>query len=203
VDKKAPAVALASPTATSYTLGQSVVASFACTDGGAGVATCTGTAPSASPIDTSTPGARTFTVDAIDGVANRTTASVTYNVGYGVCPVFVPHSCHRGGPLRIVLRLCDARGKNLSSPAIPLALTGFTRVGPLAADPGAQIVGPEPQELEGLGHGRTREGHFVYLRHLRAYALWLRTRGLDRGQWRIDFTAGSDPTTHSLLVRLH
>jgi microsomal dipeptidase-like Zn-dependent dipeptidase len=203
VDKKAPVVALSSPTSTGYTLGQSVVADYSCTDGGSGIVTCIGTAPNASPLDTSTPGAHAFTVDAIDGVANRATASVSYNVGYGVCPVFVPPWWHRGIPLGIVLRLCDAAGRNLSTAAVPLTLTGFTRIGPLASSASDAIVGPEPQEPEGLGHWRTREGQFVYLRRPRAYALWLRTRGLDRGQWRIDFKAGSDPTTHSLFVRLH
>ena len=202
VDKKAPSVTLTAPTATTYTLGRQVTASFACSDGGSGVVTCTGTAPNGSPIDTSAPGARAFTVDAIDGVANRATASVSYNVGYGVCPVFVPHWWPRGGPLGIVLRLCDATGRNLSTASVPLTLTGFTRMGPLAADAKAEVSGPEPPELEGLGRWRTREGQFTYLRRLRAYSLWLRTRGNDRGQWRIDFTAGSDPTTHSVFVRL-
>jgi hypothetical protein len=32
--------------------------------------------------------------------------------------------------------------------------------------------------------------------------MWLKTRGLARGQWRIDFTAQGDPTTPSLFVRL-
>ncbi len=204
VDKKAPAVALSSPTSTSYTLGQSVVASYSCTDDGSGIVTCIGTAPNASPLDTSTPGAHTFTVDAIDGVANRATASVSYNVGYGVCPLFVPRSWHRGLSLGILLRLCDATGRNLSAATLPLTLTGFTRVGPLTPlASAAMLLGPEPQEPEGLGHWRTREGQFVYLRLPRAYALWLRTRGQGRGKWRIDFTAGSDPTTHSLFVRLH
>jgi microsomal dipeptidase-like Zn-dependent dipeptidase len=202
IDKKAPSVTLTAPTATTYTIGRQVAASFLCSDGGSGVVTCTGTAPNGSPIDTSTPGARTFAVDATDGVANRAMASVSYNVGYGVCPVFVPHWWPRGGPLGIMLRLCDASGRNLSTASVPLTLTGFTRMGPLGADAGAQVVGPEPPEPEGLGRWRTRDGQFVYLRRPRAYALWLRTRGLDRGQWRIDFTAGSDPTTHSVLVRL-
>ena len=54
----------------------------------------------------------------------------------------------------------------------------------------------------GVGHGPWREGRFVYDRRLRAYSLWQRTRGWERGRWRVDFKAGDDPTTHSLFVRL-
>jgi hypothetical protein len=202
VDKKAPTVTLTSPTATTYTLGQNVVADFACTDGGSGLAACTGTVANATPVPTDTPGPRTFAVDAIDSVANRAMATVDYNVGYGVCPLFVPRWVHRGAPFVIVLRLCDASGRNLSSAAVPLTLTGFTRVGPLALESSAEGQSLEAKEPEGLGSWRRREGQFVYLRRPRVYAMWLKTRGLTRGQWRIDFTAGGDPTTHSLFVRL-
>jgi hypothetical protein len=202
IDKKPPTVTLTSPTATTYRLRQDVVANFACADGGSGVAACTGTVANASPVPTDTPGPRTFTVDAIDGVANRAMASVNYTVGYGVCPLFVPRWVHRGAPLAIVLRLCDASGRNLSSAAVPLTLKGFTRVGPLALESSAEARGPEAREPEGLGSWRRREGQFVYLRHPRAYGLWLKTRGLSRGQWRIDFTAAGDPTTHSVQVRV-
>ena len=202
IDKKAPAITIVSPTATTYAIRQRVVADYACTDGGSGVAACTGTRPDGAALDTQTPGTRSFAVDAADGVQNRASASVAYAVGYGVCPVFVPTWPWKAGiPLKVVLRLCDASRRNLSSPAIKLTLTGFTRVGPLAKEE-ASAETAFRESPDGVGHGPWREGRFVYDRRLRAYSLWQRTRGLERGRWRIDFTAGDDPTTHSLFVRL-
>ena len=49
---------------------------FVCSDGGVGVATCTGPAE----VDTSTAGPRTFTVTGTDAVANTTTVTHAYTV---------------------------------------------------------------------------------------------------------------------------
>ena len=76
--------------ANSYLLNQSVSASYSCTDDFSGLVRC-GThtyAPATtlntgnltSPIDTSTPGSKTFTVNAIDSAGNRSSASVSYQV---------------------------------------------------------------------------------------------------------------------------
>jgi hypothetical protein len=83
------------PTTTgSYTVGQSVMASYSCTDERSGVVKCgastfpytenllnTGTLTS--PVDTSSPGMKTFTVTAVDAAGNQSSASVTYNVVQG------------------------------------------------------------------------------------------------------------------------
>lgn len=82
VDRKGPSITVTSPTSTTYLLGQVVTASYACTDGGSGVATCSGTVPSGAPIDTSTAGLKTFTVNATDQVGNPSSTSVAYSVGY-------------------------------------------------------------------------------------------------------------------------
>lgn len=83
IDKKAPQISLLTPTATTYTIGQAVAASYSCTDGGSGVTSCSGTLPNGTNLDTSTVGSRTFGVNSADGVGNTASASVGYDVSYG------------------------------------------------------------------------------------------------------------------------
>jgi hypothetical protein len=99
----------------SFTRNQQVIASYTCDDGtGAGVASCVGTIPSGTAIDTSTLGTRTFTVTATDLVGNTTTVSRTYTVGYsfgGFAPPLksVPgvNTAKVNQALRIQFRLFD------------------------------------------------------------------------------------------------
>jgi dehydratase len=81
-DVAAPKITIATPVASSTVTRNSVVpASFTCDDGsGVGVASCVGTVANGSPIDTSTLGARTFTVTATDNEGKVGTKTVTYNV---------------------------------------------------------------------------------------------------------------------------
>jgi hypothetical protein len=83
-----------SPSSGSYLVGQTVTASYSCTDERSGVVTCgsftysaesapLSTGPLTSPVDTSTPGNKTFTVTAVDAAGNKSSASVGYVVtGY-------------------------------------------------------------------------------------------------------------------------
>ncbi len=77
--------------ANSYLLGQKVTATYSCTDDRSGIVTC-GTSTYApgttilntgnitSPVNTSTAGSQTFTVNALDAAGNPTSASVNYLV---------------------------------------------------------------------------------------------------------------------------
>jgi hypothetical protein len=82
VDKTAPSIRLSSPGDATYTVGQSVVADYGCTDesGGSGVASCSGPVASGAAIDTSAPGTFSFTVTGTDTAGNTTTATKTYTV---------------------------------------------------------------------------------------------------------------------------
>lgn len=81
VDRKAPSVSITSPAdGATYTVGASVTAAYSCGDGGSGSATCVGNVPAGSPVDTSTPGTRTFTVSAADAAGNVGTATTTSTV---------------------------------------------------------------------------------------------------------------------------
>jgi len=80
VDKKAPTIAIASPTVGgTYGLNAKVAASYACSDGGSGMTSCTGPVANGSLINTSK-GTKTFAVTAIDSVGNSATVNVTYSV---------------------------------------------------------------------------------------------------------------------------
>ena len=84
VDVTAPTVVMSSPLdAATYTPGQSVLASYSCDDevDGSGLASCSGTVASGSPIDTSTPGTGVFEVTATDNAGNATHLIRHYTVG--------------------------------------------------------------------------------------------------------------------------
>jgi hypothetical protein len=77
-----PSVSIASPSNGGvYGQGQVVHAAFGCSDAadGSGLASCTGTAPNGSPINT-TPGTHTFTASATDNAGQQSSQSVTYTV---------------------------------------------------------------------------------------------------------------------------
>jgi hypothetical protein len=96
VDTHPPVVASGptlSPAASAqgtYLVGQTVAASFSCTDALSGVTQCgsykyapgatNSTGVLTSPVDTSSPGSKTFTVQAVDAAGNQSSASVNYQV---------------------------------------------------------------------------------------------------------------------------
>ena len=63
-----------------FKLGQKVKANFKCADKQSGLASCVGTVPKGSPIDTSTVGDHTFSVTATDQAGNTRTVTTTYHV---------------------------------------------------------------------------------------------------------------------------
>jgi hypothetical protein len=82
-DLSAPAITITAPAdGATYTQGQSVAASYTCTepDGAGDIATCNGPVASGAPIDTSTAGAHTFTVTATDQAGNSTSQTANYAV---------------------------------------------------------------------------------------------------------------------------
>ena len=93
VDRAAPEITLTSPAdGAVYGLGDRVLADYSCADqpGGSGVATCEGTVAKGAPVDTSSFGSHTFTVNATDGAGNPATKSVTYSVVYDFDGFFWP-----------------------------------------------------------------------------------------------------------------
>ncbi len=81
IDRKPPTISIASPkNGAVVTQGSTVTAQYSCADGGSGVATCEGSAPSGSPLDTSNLGEHTLTVTSTDAVGNPSSEHVTYKV---------------------------------------------------------------------------------------------------------------------------
>ena len=81
-DTAPPTVTLNRPVnGNTYLVGNVVNASYTCSDAGSGIASCTGTVPSGTPINTSVPNtSATFTVNAVDKAGLTSTKTVTYRV---------------------------------------------------------------------------------------------------------------------------
>jgi hypothetical protein len=94
IDREDPAITLTTPSnGAVYTLGQVVNASYSCDDGlGSGIlaANCVGDVANGSPIDTSSIGGHTFTVNAEDNVGNTSSATHDYTVIYNFLGFFRP-----------------------------------------------------------------------------------------------------------------
>ena len=81
IDATAPTIDVTTPASNAVLRRGAVVrASYACTDAASGLASCVGTVPSGSALDTSTRGTLTFTVTARDAVGNARTVQRTYRV---------------------------------------------------------------------------------------------------------------------------
>ena len=183
VDKKAPSISITTPTTTTYLLHQAVPAAYACTDGGAGVATCAGPVAPGAHIDTASVGTKSFTVTATDAVSNTASQAIPYRVAYGVHPVAVVTST---GTVLTALQLRDAQHANVSSPSIPVRATSLdghpvTPVWPVSANV-----------------------RFLYAPHLGGtggYILVVRTTSLASGWHVLTVTAGADPSVHTIWFR--
>ena len=82
-DTTAPTASITSPSSgAQYAEGQTVAAAYSCADpdGASDVASCSGTVPVGHAIPTSSPGAKTFTVQATDRAGNHGSATVHYTV---------------------------------------------------------------------------------------------------------------------------
>jgi hypothetical protein len=90
-DTGLPTVSVSTPAASaSYAAGQAVAASYTCADSLSGVATCAGPVANGAAIDTSTAGAKTFTVSATDEAGNARAVTVAYTVTDTTPPAVTP-----------------------------------------------------------------------------------------------------------------
>jgi hypothetical protein len=80
-DTTPPAISITSPEdGTIINKGTKLLVGYACSDSGSGVASCEGSTPSGSTLDTSTPGEYTLSVAASDHVGNTASRTVHYTV---------------------------------------------------------------------------------------------------------------------------
>jgi hypothetical protein len=83
VDLLAPVIQIGTPGDHAvFTVGQRVAAAYSCAEelNGSGLATCSGPVANGAPIDTSSPGQKTFTVNASDKAGNVASLTRTYTV---------------------------------------------------------------------------------------------------------------------------
>ncbi|MDI6912105.1 carboxypeptidase regulatory-like domain-containing protein, partial [Nocardioides sp.] len=86
VDRKAPVVSFDRADGPSITKDAVATLGYTCTDGGSGLATCTGSQPSGQALDTSTTGDHSVTVATSDNLGNEHTATFHYTVTAGPTP---------------------------------------------------------------------------------------------------------------------
>jgi hypothetical protein len=186
-DATAPSIVVTAP-AGPYLLGQIVAANYSCSDGGSGVASCSGTVPNGASVNTAVVGANTFTVNATDQAGNSITSSASYTVAFNVCPLYDANLAKKSGSAYpIKLQLCDAVGQNLSSSSIVVHAVGVTQVSSNTA-----------AALDDTGNANP-DFDFRYDVVLGGYIFNLSTNGYLTGTYTLNFTAGSDPTVHSAL----
>lgn len=106
---------------------------------------------------------------------------------YDLCLLYDPAKSHRAGstvPIR--LRLCDASGANLSSPALVLHAVSLSRV-----DSSASSV------VEDAGEANA-DDDFRYDADLAGYIFNLSTGGLSSGTWKLVFSVAGGSTTYAV-----
>jgi len=195
VDKKPPTVSITTPANTSYLLNRAVTASYGCSDGGSGVASCTGTVNSGSRITTSTVGSKTFTVNATDKVGNAAVPqSVTYSVTYGLCLLYDPSRSVQGGStIPLKLQLCDASNSDVSNSSVVLHATSLVQIGTNSSG----VI-----QASGKANPDNDFRFDSTLGPTGGYIFNLSTKGLATGSYLLSFTAGSDPVAHTLTFQV-
>lgn len=136
---------------------------------------CAGTVPNGSLIDTSSVGAKTFTVTATDAAGLTVTQTVTYNVAYALCPR--SRAASGLGTVIFQISLCDANGMDVSARTV-----------------GVHIVGVSPAPAQPIASAQLT---FKYL-PFAGYIDFVTTKGWASGPYTMMFSAGGDPTVHSL-----
>lgn len=196
VDKKPPSINVSSPAAGgSYLLNQAVNASYSCADGGSGVATCSGKMASGSPIDMASVGSKTFTVNATDKVGNvAVPQSVSYSVAYAVCLLYDPtRAAQSGSTIPLKIQLCD--GNNADASISTVVVHGVSLV---------QVSTSASEVLQASGNANP-DNDFRFdstLGPTGGYIFNLSTKGLTTGTYVLSFTAGPDPTSHTLTFQV-
>jgi hypothetical protein len=163
-DRTAPTIMLIAPAdGGAYTLGEAVLAQYACEDqpGGSGVATCEGTVASGAALDTSSVGPHSFEVRTSDHAGNTATTTVTYSVVYDfrgfLWPVKNPPSTNRwkaGVPVPIRFALDGYHGARPEAAGYPLSVP----CGGGAAEAAAKVAKKRP-----VFHYQRRAGTYTLL----------------------------------------
>jgi len=195
LDTTPPTIVIQSPSpSATYSLNQAVAAAYSCSDSQSGVATCTGTVANGSNIDTTSPGVKTFTVNASDNAGNQSSSIVSYTVGYAICALYDQTAVHQAGStVPITLQLCDASGKDVSSSSIAVTAVGINQIS--TSTSGTPVASGNANPDNNFRYDSTlgTSGGYIYN---------LSTKGLSAGTWSLSFTVTGDPTAHALLLQI-
>jgi hypothetical protein len=143
VDTRPPAIHLSSPDeGATYVLGQQAAASFWCDDGyGSGLSSCKGDVADGAALDTSTIGARTFTVAASDRAGNTASATHGYSVVYDFAGFAAPAAAYptavavkAGEPVPLKFSLHGNQGADILAAGSPGWIPCGAFDGPTPAD---------------------------------------------------------------------
>jgi hypothetical protein len=182
LDNTGPTITITTPAnGTAYTVGQSLTASYGCTDAGSGLATCVGPVSSGSPLSTSSPGSFKFTVNATDNLENASMSTSSYTVSYRICLLYDPKKAlgTSNSTVSLRLQLCNAAGANLSSPAIVVTAVNVDGTGPPTFS------------------GSANAGNlFRYDPTIAGYVYNLSTKGVSSGSHVLNFLVQGDPNGH-------
>jgi hypothetical protein len=180
---------ITTPTAGTFLLGQRVISNYGCTDGGSGVAGCGGPAASGSVIDTTTPGAKTFTVTARDQAGNEGVQSVAYSVVYNIGVLYDQGKAKQSGStIPIKIQLLDAPGVNVSAAGVTVTAVGVSLLSNVALGPVDDSGNANPD-----GNFRFADGSYIFN---------FQTTGLGTGTYLLYFRCGADPTLHTVQFQV-
>jgi hypothetical protein len=120
-----------------------------------------------------------------DSSSNPSTSSIlTEVVEFNVCVLYdQSRSVHSGATIPIKLALCDINGNNVSSSRIVVHATQITSTSGFSSPPDDSGNANPGDDFRPTGFG---------------YIFNLSTKGLAAGTYALQFTAGSDPVTHSV-----
>lgn len=154
--------------------GTTITGCGAVTVSSTGRATCqvTYTAVGTHPITAAYTGDATY--------AASTSAALTQQVAYAVKLLYNPAKANKSGAtIPVKLQLLNATGTNVSAPGTVITVTGLS---------------PSPAP------GKAPTGTFTFMTFSQGpgYQLNVKTKGYPAGTYTLSFTAGSDPTTHTV-----
>jgi len=180
IDRKAPEITLTTPPdGAQYLLNEPVAADYECSDGGSGVTGCVAPVANAAFIDTSSVGAKSFAVNAVDAVGNASSDLANYVVTFKVCLNYDATKQHKANSVvPINIALCDFADVNVSSPS--------TVVKAESVSPAGALQSP----------GNTNPGNVFYYSNS-GYLYMLSTKGYSPGAYSLIFSATGDPVLHA------
>jgi hypothetical protein len=170
IDKNPPTITINIPNG-SYILNQTVLADWAAIDGLSGLELSSGTVPSGSAINTSTPDTKEFSVTAKDKAGNEVTKTVQYKILYDFTGLLPPikdgKEFKSGSTIPVKFQLKDVNGQFIASAVAKLYLI----------DSNGQEITPSGNANPGnLFRYDTSDNQYIYN---------LTTKGLSAGNWQL------------------